>query len=753
MFETHFGLRENPFASGHQPRFLYPSREHQEALAHLRYGIENLEPFVLITGEVGTGKTTALFEALSGLQSQASVALITNSALTRSELIEEICLRFGFALNLPVSKPQALAALERHLLALRARGERAILLLDEAQNLDRELLEEIRLLSNLELNGEKLLQVFLVGQPELEAKLSRPELRQLRQRIAVHYRLRPLNAEDTQRYIHHRISVTGGYAPDIFPADSCAEVYAVTNGIPREINQICAQAMLDAFVEDTPVIRPEHVRAAAEETAFQSVLPAAEVDPRIPPPPAAWQATTTTPVPVTTPREAAAAPMARPPAPGPSAVEQPRPTEPPAAEPTVLPSNITPEPGEPTQTPELPSAADAARWETWVASLVTPPEPADTTTTSPAAATPPPPVTPPSAPEPAAAEPAAPPPVEPGWVDVTPAGSVEPIEPIPTSPSASSRPAMEREPTPAPAGGPRYAAVSALEPAPENAPPGGGDDWRPPLWTPDGKATGARRVAPNPRHAPTAPTADAAERSNTGFKWLIGVAVVAVLGITAVLMFRFGPWAKHVSPLLAPIIRPVSDTTLTAGASDQSAAMEPATLPPIRPATGAPAAPNMTTPATSLPSGATSGTRGAAAPGTVTAANGPASATPPAPVAATSTVNARPGTTPRTPGQAPAIAGTRASGTPRPTVVQEFGIAVGTYLDRGRAEAELMRLSGGDGLTGRLAEVRQDGVTMYTVVIGAFGSRDAAERRASDLVARGLVDEARIISRTVAARP
>src|SRR5580765_215914 len=212
MFENHFGLRENPFAAGHQSRFVYPSREHQEALAHLRYGIENREPFVLITGEVGTGKTTALYDVLSEWHTRVVVALITNSALTRDELLEEICVRFGVTVPPGGSKPQLLMCLERDLLAIRARGDRAILLLDEAQNLDRTLLEEIRLLSNLEVGGEKLVQVFLVGQPELEALLSQPELRQLRQRVSVHYRLSPLSQEDTERYIHHRITVAGGHA-------------------------------------------------------------------------------------------------------------------------------------------------------------------------------------------------------------------------------------------------------------------------------------------------------------------------------------------------------------------------------------------------------------------------------------------------------------------------------------------------------------------------------------------------------------
>lgn len=272
MFARHFGLRENPFPAGHQLRFLYPSREHQEARAHLRYGIENREPFVLITGEVGTGKTTALYDALAEWGAQVSVALITNSALTRQELLEEICLRFGVALPGDATKPKMLSLLERHLTGVRARGEHAVLLLDEAQNLAVDLLEEIRLLSNVELQGEKLMQIFLVGQPELEVKLSRPELRQLRQRITVHYRLNPLSPEETAGYIHHRISVAGGNAWTIFPPDSCREVYRVTHGIPREINTVASQAMVAAFSESSPTVTAEHVRAAASEGEFRSVL-------------------------------------------------------------------------------------------------------------------------------------------------------------------------------------------------------------------------------------------------------------------------------------------------------------------------------------------------------------------------------------------------------------------------------------------------------------------------------------------------
>jgi len=272
MFEKHFGLRENPFPAGHQMRFLYPSREHQEARAHLRYGIENREPFVLITGEVGTGKTTALYDALAEWGAQVSVALITNSALTRSELLEEICLRFGVALPAEVSKPKMLALLERHLLAVRSRGEHAVLLLDEAQNLSTDLLEEIRLLSNVESQGEKLMQIFLVAQPELEARLGRPELRQLRQRITVHYRLNPLSPEETAGYIHHRISVAGGNAWTTFPPETCREIYKVTHGIPREINTIASQAMITAFSENASTVTIAHVQAAGHEAEFNSVL-------------------------------------------------------------------------------------------------------------------------------------------------------------------------------------------------------------------------------------------------------------------------------------------------------------------------------------------------------------------------------------------------------------------------------------------------------------------------------------------------
>lgn len=671
MFESHFGLRENPFTSGHQSRFVYPSHEHQEALAHLRYGIENLEPFVLITGEVGTGKTTALFEALAGLQTRVSVALLINSALTRDELIEEICLRFGVVVPPPATKPQAMAQLERHLLALRGRGERALLLLDEAQNFTHELLEEIRLLSNLEASGEKLLQILLVGQPELEAKLLRPELRQLRQRIGVHYRLRPLNVAETERYIHHRVGVAGGDAPRVFPAETCGEVHAVTNGIPREINQVCAQAMLDAYVDSAPSVTPKHVRAAAQETTFQSVLPASETDPRLPPLPS-WPAAVTPP------------PLAAPPEPG--------------------------------------AGTEAHRLEAWVSSLAKGAEE--------------------TGPQPEAAAP--------------PALTLEEVQRIesPGEPETAAVPPAPAVPPAAepPRAGPgtRYAAESALEPA------AGVQDWRPPRLTPGSPTAGARRGAPPARRVrepmrllePEAP-------SNTLLKLLIGTAVVAVLAITAVLLFRFGPFAKHAKPLPPPDTALLADT-LPASPNDSTGA-----LPDLEGAmadSSLGALPTTTPPETSL----TAQARPPAAPATqapAPVAMHPVAAKPPAsavatpgvttPPSARMTAKPAPAATPKTipiakPAAAPAV--TRVT-------TQEFGIVVGSYLDRSRAQSEIARIGGASGLTGRLVQMRREGATMYAVIIGAFPDRATADRKAGELVSRGTVDEARIISRAVSARP
>jgi general secretion pathway protein A len=254
MFEAFFHLNENPFSLAPSPRFLFRSREHDEALAHLRYWIENNEGFVLVTGEVGTGKTTALYDLMAQLPTEWSVAMLNHSTLSELELLEEICRRFHIEVTEDANKPKLLGFIESYLLECRSRGIGSLLIIDEAQNLEKRILEEVRLLSNMERLDGKLLQIALVGQPELEAKLRSPELRQLRQRIGIKYKLGPLTQDETTAYIHHRITVAGGAAQQIFPLASCHEVHQLTHGIPREINIVCSQSFINAFVEEAPQV-------------------------------------------------------------------------------------------------------------------------------------------------------------------------------------------------------------------------------------------------------------------------------------------------------------------------------------------------------------------------------------------------------------------------------------------------------------------------------------------------------------------
>lgn len=345
MFEAHFGLRENPFSTSHDPRFVYPSPEHLEAVAHFRYGVQNREAFVLVTGEVGTGKTTAVRDLVGRLPQQAHVALLQNTALSRRELLEEVCHRFGVPWEPELSKPSLIERLERTLGERLDRGEICLLVIDEAQNLSTELLEEIRLLSNLEWRGGHLVHICLAGQPELEERLAAPELRQLRQRISVKYRLKPLDAVESERYVHHRLRVAGGDGPRIFPPDACATLQAITNGIPREINIVAAQALLNAYVAGSPSVRPEHVRQVVDEFGFQSVLakpkpvaraaapePAPQVVPMVPEPrPSAHEGTHA-------PEPAASVPPAAPAPPPPSSPFESQPLAAVAARPAVAPA-------------------------------------------------------------------------------------------------------------------------------------------------------------------------------------------------------------------------------------------------------------------------------------------------------------------------------------------------------------------------------------------------------------------------------
>ncbi len=272
MFEEFFQLRENPFALAPNPRFIFHSHEHSEALAHLRYWVENGEGFVLITGEVGTGKTTALFDLIAQLPTDCAVAFVANSTLTIPELLEEICRRFGLEVPPAASKPALLGLLEKYLSARIERGLGSLLILDEAQNFEGQALEEIRLLSNLERMDGKLIQIALVGQPELERKLARPELRQLRQRIGIRYRLGPLSEEETLHYLHHRITVAGGDATIIIPEATAATIHRLTHGIPREINIVASQALINAFVASASCVLPEHVQSVVDDFEWASIF-------------------------------------------------------------------------------------------------------------------------------------------------------------------------------------------------------------------------------------------------------------------------------------------------------------------------------------------------------------------------------------------------------------------------------------------------------------------------------------------------
>lgn len=723
MFEKHFGLRENPFPAGHQMRFLYPSREHQEARAHLRYGIENREPFVLITGEVGTGKTTALYDALAEWGAQVSVALITNSALTRAELLEEICLRFGVALPAEVSKPKLLALLERHLLTVRARGEHAVLLLDEAQNLATDLLEEIRLLSNVESEGEKLIQIFLVAQPELEARLGRPELRQLRQRITVHYRLNPLSPEETAGYIHHRISVAGGNAWSIFPPDTCREVYRVTHGIPREINTIASQAMITAFSENAPSVTLEHVRAAQHEAEFNSVL--APNHAKLPS--AADMAAA-----ISAKSAGADAPVAAPAA-------APRPAEPPTA-PPAMPATVS--------IPVPEGARVVVRTEERE-EPETEAEPAVTPALAPPAAAPPaPPVV--FAREPVAASAEAEPPVRPEppvhasahpspHADAPPAWTPEPHEKPTERVEAISREELDAWSVAASdlLKARQRARAGALEPpapARDYVPPPANEPPPPlPFPVPSHAAapagdTDASALPARLRDKLEAGLAEE-DRHGRALPWMIGVAAIALAVMGIVLAQRFGA-------IDVPMLRGLGGSPAAVEPPQAADALAPAVTPPVgadsAAAHGADAQSATTAPESGAPASAPSASR---PPDATPATSQPSAAAASAASAGAPAVTAKPA----------AVAASPASATPKPASTAIYGIAAGNYLDENRAGEESARLADLTGLPGRVVRYDDGGTAMYRVVIGNFADEASAERAADRLLSRPGVREARVI--------
>jgi len=267
MYESFFALKEKPFSLTPNPRFLFLSKTHNEVYAHLIYGIESRAGFVEVTGEVGTGKTTILRTLLSHLdESKYRVAFIFNPKLTAFELLRNINREFGVADD-GLSSPDLIHALNEFLLAENQAGRTPILVIDEAQNLSGEVLEQIRLLSNLETEEDKLIQVILVGQPELRHHLSDHSLRQLNQRIAVRYQLRPLNREETSSYILHRLNIAGRPDGNVFAPKALNRVFQCSGGIPRRTNLICDRALLTAYSEERGIVSRRDVNQAVAELA------------------------------------------------------------------------------------------------------------------------------------------------------------------------------------------------------------------------------------------------------------------------------------------------------------------------------------------------------------------------------------------------------------------------------------------------------------------------------------------------------
>jgi general secretion pathway protein A len=273
MYERFYQLRERPFALSPDPEYLFPSRVHQEALDYLRYGIESQAGFIVITGEIGSGKTTLLQTLLRNLDTQTTVGRIVNTMLEPRELLETIMIDFGLD---PTgrSKPLMLRDLSQYLVDQRLAGRLVLLVIDEAQNLGLGALEELRMLSNLETEKSKLLQIVLVGQPNLRDKLAAPELEQLRQRITVSYHLPPLAADETGLYINHRLRRAALAAPIEFPRAATDRIHARSRGVPRIINVICDAALVFGYAEERHLFDEALIADVLKELETTGVLPA-----------------------------------------------------------------------------------------------------------------------------------------------------------------------------------------------------------------------------------------------------------------------------------------------------------------------------------------------------------------------------------------------------------------------------------------------------------------------------------------------
>ncbi len=277
MYTQFFSLKQSPFSIAPDPRYLFMSERHREALAHLLYGVGSGGGFVLLTGEIGAGKTTVCRCFIEQIPANTRLAYIFNPKLSVEELLLSICDEFRIALPPPgpgpVSVKHYVDAINVNLLASHARGKNNVLIIDEAQNLSADVLEQLRLLTNLETNERKLLQIILIGQPELRTMLARPELEQLAQRVIARYHLGSLTVEETGSYISHRLAVAGMRGASPFRRSLMPRIHQITHGVPRRINLLCDRALLGAYVENSRDVTRSILRHAAGEVfSLQNIM-------------------------------------------------------------------------------------------------------------------------------------------------------------------------------------------------------------------------------------------------------------------------------------------------------------------------------------------------------------------------------------------------------------------------------------------------------------------------------------------------
>lgn len=265
MYQEYYGFKEMPFNVTPDPKFLFLSPTHQEALAHLRYGIEEKKGFIVLTGEVGCGKTTLCRTLLNELEkNDCETILILNPRINEQQLIVNILRELGE--TIPDNSADLMGQLNDALLQRIYKGKDLIMIIDEAQNLSFEVMEQIRLLSNLETDDQKLLQIIMLGQPELKARLREKKLRQLKQRVLVYYDLFPLNLIETEAYIQHRLSLAGGMGRLRFTPWALRKIFKKTRGTPRLINNLCDKALLSAYIRSSDIVNYWDVRRAFKDT-------------------------------------------------------------------------------------------------------------------------------------------------------------------------------------------------------------------------------------------------------------------------------------------------------------------------------------------------------------------------------------------------------------------------------------------------------------------------------------------------------